>query len=68
MLVAQLMYLELEAPGEPITMYITSGGGLVYAGLAIYDTMQVCGNKLGRSEVVAILPARGAPYMLKDLF
>ena len=39
-LVAQLMYLEIEAPGEAITMYITSGGGLVYAGLAIYDTMQ----------------------------
>ena len=53
-LVAQLMYLELEAPGEPITMYITSGGGLVYSGLAIYDTMQVSGNKMGRTRDVDI--------------
>ncbi|GMH60200.1 hypothetical protein TrVE_jg11073 [Triparma verrucosa] len=37
---AQLLFLEAEAPKQPIYMYINSPGGLVTAGLAIYDTMQ----------------------------
>ena len=37
---AQLLFLESEAPSKPIYMYINSPGGLVTAGLAIYDTMQ----------------------------
>ena len=40
LLVAQLLYLDSEDPTAPIRMYINSPGGQVYAGLAIYDTMQ----------------------------
>lgn len=38
--VAQLLYLAREDPNKPIRMYINSPGGQVYAGMAIYDTMQ----------------------------
>ncbi|KAL5721494.1 endopeptidase Clp [Ranunculus cassubicifolius] len=38
--VAQLLFLESENPSKPINMYINSPGGVVTAGLAIYDTMQ----------------------------
>lgn len=41
-LVAQLLYLANDAPDKDITLYINSPGGSVSAGLAIYDTMQVC--------------------------
>ena len=37
---AQLLFLESENPEEPINLYINSPGGLVTAGLAMYDTMQ----------------------------
>jgi ATP-dependent Clp protease, protease subunit len=40
LLVAQLLYLSREDPEKAIQMYINSPGGEVYAGLAIYDTMQ----------------------------
>src|SRR6201991_1330693 len=38
--VAQLLHLEAEDPEKDIQMYVNSPGGVVYAGLAIYDTMQ----------------------------
>ena len=38
--VAQLLHLESEDPDKDISIYINSPGGSVYAGLAIYDTMQ----------------------------
>jgi ATP-dependent Clp protease protease subunit len=38
--IAQLLHLEAEDPDKDIYMYINSQGGSVYAGLAIYDTMQ----------------------------
>ncbi len=38
--VAQLLFLESEDPGKDIHLYINSPGGVVPAGLAIYDTMQ----------------------------
>ncbi|HZO58819.1 MAG TPA: ATP-dependent Clp endopeptidase proteolytic subunit ClpP [Solirubrobacterales bacterium] len=38
--VAQLLHLESEDPDKDISLYINSPGGVVYAGLAIYDTMQ----------------------------
>ena len=38
--VAQLLHLESEDPDKDIAMYINSPGGVVYSGLAIYDTMQ----------------------------
>lgn len=37
---AQLLFLEAEDPSKPIFMYINSPGGVVTAGLSIYDTMQ----------------------------
>lgn len=40
LIVAQLIHLEAEDPDKDISIYINSPGGSVYAGLAIYDTMQ----------------------------
>ena len=40
LVVAQLLHLESEDPDKDISLYINSPGGSVYAGLAIYDTMQ----------------------------
>lgn len=40
LIVAQLLYLDHDDPDRPITMYINCPGGVVYHGLAIYDTMQ----------------------------
>ena len=40
LVVAQLLFLESENPEKDISLYINSPGGSVYAGLAIYDTMQ----------------------------
>jgi ATP-dependent Clp protease protease subunit len=40
LVVAQLLFLEAENPKKEIAMYINSPGGVVTAGLAIYDTMQ----------------------------
>ncbi len=40
LIVAQLLHLESEDPDKDVSLYINSPGGSVYAGLAIYDTMQ----------------------------
>jgi ATP-dependent Clp protease, protease subunit len=40
LVVAQLLHLEAEDPEKDISIYINSPGGSIYAGLAIYDTMQ----------------------------
>jgi ATP-dependent Clp protease protease subunit len=40
LLIAQLLFLEAENPKKEVHMYINSPGGLVTAGMAIYDTMQ----------------------------
>jgi ATP-dependent Clp protease protease subunit len=40
LVVAQLVHLESDDPDKDIHLYINSPGGVVYAGLAIYDTMQ----------------------------
>jgi ATP-dependent Clp protease protease subunit len=40
LIVAQLLHLESEDPDKDVSVYINSPGGSVYAGLAIYDTMQ----------------------------
>ena len=39
-IVAQLLFLEADAPEKPISLYINSPGGSVTAGMAIYDTMK----------------------------
>src|ERR1700710_356970 len=40
LVVAQLLHLEAEDPEKDIQLYVNSPGGVVYAGLAIYDTMR----------------------------
>ncbi|NLE73342.1 MAG: ATP-dependent Clp protease proteolytic subunit [Actinobacteria bacterium] len=40
LIIAQLLHLESEDPDKDIALYINSPGGNVYAGLAVYDTMQ----------------------------
>ena len=40
LVVAQLLFLESEDPGKDIQLYINSPGGMVTAGMAVYDTMQ----------------------------
>src|SRR5205085_2795648 len=40
LIVAQMLHLESEDPDKDISLYINSPGGSIYAGLAIYDTMQ----------------------------
>ncbi|MEO2068195.1 MAG: ATP-dependent Clp endopeptidase proteolytic subunit ClpP [Desulfurobacteriaceae bacterium] len=67
LIVAQLLFLEAEDPEKDIYLYINSPGGVVTAGLAIYDTMQyikpdvvtIC---LGQAASMgAVLLAAGAP-------
>lgn len=41
MIIAQMLFLEHENPEADIKLYINSPGGIVYSGLAIYDTMQM---------------------------
>jgi len=40
-IIAQLLYLDREDPGKDISLYINCPGGIISAGLAIYDTMQL---------------------------
>jgi len=49
--VAQLLYLNQEDRDAPINMYINSPGGQVYAGLAIYDAMQMISNPISTVAV-----------------
>lgn len=46
LVIAQLLYLSREDPDRDIQFYINSPGGSVYAGLAIYDTMQMIPNRI----------------------
>jgi len=50
-IVAQLLYLNHEDPDKEIQMYINSPGGIIYAGLAIYDTMQMISNPISTVAV-----------------
>ena len=66
-LIAQLLYLESEDPERDIMMYVNSPGGVVSAGLAVYDTMQlvrcdVATYCVGQAASMAsFLLAAGAP-------
>lgn len=51
LIVAQLLFLNREDPEAPIQMYINSPGGQIYAGLAIYDTMQMITNPISTVAV-----------------
>ena len=68
---AQLLFLESEAPDEPINLYINSPGGVVSAGLAMYDTMQyikppvstVClGQAASAASLILCAGASGSRY------
>lgn len=67
LVVAQLLFLEGEDPEKDINMYISSPGGLVSSGLAIYDTMQFIGPPVATycmgtaASMAAVLLAAGAP-------
>ena len=61
---AQLLYLESENPKKQIDMYINSPGGIVTAGLAIYDTMQYIKSPVstdlhGHGRLDGLVPADG---------
>jgi ATP-dependent Clp protease protease subunit len=58
LIVAQLLYLNSEDPESPIQMYINSPGGEIYAGLAIYDTMQMITNPI-RTIAVGVTASFG---------
>lgn len=58
LIVAQLLYLNSEDPESPIQMYINSPGGEIYAGLAIYDTMQMLSNPI-RTIAVGVTASFG---------
>jgi ATP-dependent Clp protease protease subunit len=51
LIVAQLLFLNHEDPDHEIQMYINSPGGQIYAGLAIYDTMQMITNPISTVAV-----------------
>ena len=50
-IVAHLLYLSKEDPEKDIQMYINSPGGVIYAGMAIYDTMKMIPNKISTLAV-----------------
>jgi ATP-dependent Clp protease protease subunit len=66
LVVAQLLYLEAQDPDKDINIYINSPGGMVTAGLAIYDTMNyirsdICTICVGMAaSMAAVLLAAGA--------
>ncbi|KAF0108750.1 MAG: ATP-dependent Clp protease protease subunit [Anaerolineaceae bacterium] len=51
LIVAQLLYLNHEDAEREIQMYINSPGGIIYSGLAIYDTMQMIANPISTVAV-----------------
>jgi ATP-dependent Clp protease protease subunit len=51
LVVAQLLYLSQQDAEAPIQMYINSPGGVIYAGMAIYDTMQTIPNPVATLAV-----------------
>ncbi|RLA94450.1 MAG: ATP-dependent Clp endopeptidase proteolytic subunit ClpP [Deltaproteobacteria bacterium] len=67
LIIAQMLFLESEDPDKDLYLYINTPGGIVTAGLAIYDTMQyirpdVCTICLGQAASMgALLLAAGAP-------
>lgn len=74
-IVAQLLFLESENSDQDIHMYINSPGGLVTAGLAIYDTMQfikpdvatyVMGQACSMGSFLAQAGAKGKRYVLPE--
>ncbi len=72
---AQLLYLEAESPNKDISIYINTPGGVVTAGLAVYDTMQyirsdiatVCiGQAASLGSLLLAAGAKGKRYCLPN--
>ncbi len=67
LIVAQLLFLQREDPERDISMYIHSPGGVITAGLAIYDTMQIIEPKVSTiavgltASMGTVLLCAGAP-------
>jgi ATP-dependent Clp protease protease subunit len=67
LIIAQLLFLESEDPDRDIHLYINSPGGVVTAGMAIYDTMQYLKSPVSTicvgqaASMGAVLLAAGAP-------
>ena len=75
LIIAQLLFLEAEDPDRDISLYINSPGGVVTAGLAIYDTMQylrapvstICiGMAASMASVLLAAGAKGKRYALPN--
>jgi ATP-dependent Clp protease protease subunit len=75
LIVAQLLYLDREDPDKDINIYIHSPGGVISAGLAIYDTMQlirpdvstICvGMTASMATVLLCAGAKGKRYALPN--
>jgi len=75
LIIAQLLFLEAEDPERDISLYINSPGGVVTAGLAIYDTMQylrapvstICiGMAASQAAVLLSAGAKGKRYALPN--
>src|SRR6476661_10234225 len=67
LVIAQMLFLEHEDPNQDIRLYINSPGGVVYSGLAVYDTMQMIKPDVATfcmgmgASMAAVLLAGGAP-------
>lgn len=75
LVVAQLLFLESENPDKDISLFINSPGGVVTAGMSIYDTMQfircdvstyVMGQACSMGSLLAQAGAAGKRYMLPN--
>jgi len=75
LIIAQLLYLEREDPDKDISLYIHSPGGIISAGLAIFDTMQlvrpdvstICvGMSASMATVILCAGAKGKRYALPN--
>ena len=75
LIVAQLLFLESENPNKQISLFINSPGGVVTAGMCIYDTMQfikpevatfVMGQACSMGSLLAQAGAPGKRYMLPN--
>lgn len=75
LIIAQLLYLDREDPDKDISLYINSPGGVISAGLAIYDTMQlirpdvatICvGLAASMSTVLLAAGTKGKRYALPN--
>lgn len=71
---AQLLFLDSSDPGKDVSIYINSPGGMVYAGLGIYDTMQyissdvstICtGMAASMASVLLVSGTKGKRFALK---